>query len=186
VQLQFKNKPVILWGHSLGGNIVLNYVIKKPSGLKGAVVTSPYLRLAFEPSPFKIRLARLMNNLYPGFTQSTALVKTDLSRDNAVVENYKRDRLVHDRISASFFINTFNAGHFALRHANELKVPLLLMHGTADRITAHEASEEFAQKSNIMTQLKLWEGFYHELHHEPEREQVLQYAFDWISKQLSQ
>ncbi len=182
VRLQFKDKPVILWGHSLGGNIVLNYAIKRPSGLKGVVVTAPYLRLAFEPSAFKIKLARLMSNLYPGFTQSTGLNVADLSRDILVVQAYQRDRYVHDRITASFFINIFNAGHFALRHANELKVPALLMHGTADRITDFHATEEFALKAHIVSELKLWDGLYHEIHNEPEKDEVLLHAFNWIQK----
>jgi alpha-beta hydrolase superfamily lysophospholipase len=184
VKLQFNGKPVILWGHSLGGNIVLNYAIKRPSGLKAVVATAPYLRLAFEPPVFKIRLAKLMNNLYPGFSQGTGLVTSDLSRNIDVVKAYERDRHVHDRISASFFINVYNAGHFALKHANELKVPTLLMHGTADRITSHEASIEFAHKASIMTELKLWEGFFHEIHNEPEREEVMNYAYEWILKQI--
>jgi len=184
VRLQYKDKPIILWGHSLGGNIVLNYAIKRPSGLKAVVVTAPYLRLAFEPSVFKIRLARLMNNLYPGFTQSTGLNTADLSREKAVVEAYERDRYVHDKISASFFLNTFNAGHFALKHANELKVPTLVMHGTSDRITSCEASAEFAERARIMAELKLWDGLYHELHNEPEREEVLDFAYQWMNRQI--
>lgn len=184
-QLQFKEKPVFLWGHSMGGNVVLNYVLKKPSGLKGMIATGPWLRLAFDPPMLKVRLARIMTNLYPGFTQSTNLKTQFLSRDKAIVQAYERDKLVHDRMSASFFVNVFNAGYYALKNANQLKVRTLLMHGLADRITSSEATREFAQKANLMADLKLWEGLYHEIHNEPEREEVLEYAYHWIKKQLT-
>ena len=185
IKLTFKGKPIILWGHSMGGNVVLNYVLKKPSGIKGVVASSPYLRLAFDPPAYKIKLARLMVNLYPGLTQSTGLDPSHISRDTSVVRAYEKDRLVHNRISASFFINVFNAGYYAIKHANELKIPTLVMHGTGDKITSFAASQEFVDKANIMAEIKLWEDLYHEIHNEPERELVLGYAADWIKKLIS-
>lgn len=182
IKLTFGSLPVFLWGHSMGGNLVLNYVLKKSSGIVGLIVTGPLLRLAFEPSPLKIKLAKLMANLYPGFTQSSGLKTNHLSRDPLVVKAYEKDKYVHNKISASFFINIINAGYYALSHANELKIPTLIMHGTADKITSFEASEDFADKAKIMAEIKLWNHLYHEIHNEPEREDVLNYALIWMMK----
>jgi alpha-beta hydrolase superfamily lysophospholipase len=183
-RLQFKDKPVFLYGHSMGGNVVLNYALKKPHKVKGMIVSAPWLRLAFEPPVFKVKLARLMRNLYPGFTQGSGLKTEHLSRDKDVVKAYEKDRYVHDRISAACFVNLYEAGLYALQHANELKVPSLLMHGSADKITSFEASDDFAQKARVVCDFKSWEGLYHELHNEPEKEEVLQHVADWINNQL--
>lgn len=183
-RLQFKDKPVFLYGHSMGGNLVLNYALKKPHKVKGLIVTGPLLRLAFEPPIIKVKLAYLMRNLYPSFTLGTNLNTEHLSRDKDVVKAYQKDRLVHDRISSSFFINTYEAGLYALQHANELKVPTLLMHGGEDKITSADASEEFSKKARVVCDFVRWEGMYHEIHNEPEKEAVLDQVGDWIFKQL--
>lgn len=184
-RLQFKNKPVFLYGHSMGGNLVLNYALKKPNTVKGIIVTGPWLKLAFEPPAIQVKLAQVMRNLYPGFTQGSNLKTAHLSRDPEIVRAYERDRYVHDRISASFFINLYQAGLYALQHANELKVPALIMHGGDDKITSAPASEEFARKASIVSQYRKWDGLYHEIHNEPEKEEVLQHVADWIREQLN-
>jgi alpha-beta hydrolase superfamily lysophospholipase len=55
------------------------------------------------------------------------------------------------------------------------------MHGTADRLTSHQASQEFAAKAPNCT-LKLWEGLYHETHNEPEKEEVIAFVVGWIDR----
>jgi alpha-beta hydrolase superfamily lysophospholipase len=184
-RLQFKDKPVFLYGHSMGGNLVLNYALKKPNTVKGVIATGPWLKLAFEPPAFQLKLAHLMRNLYPGFTQGSNLKTAHLSHDPEIVKAYERDRLVHDRISASFFMNLYQAGLYALQHANELKVSSLVMHGGDDKITSQPASEEFARKANVVAEYKLWDGMYHEIHNEPEKEAVLQHVVDWIRRQIN-
>ena len=71
-----------------------------------------------------------------------------------------------------------------MAHASEFPVPLLLMHGTADRITSYQASQEFASKAPNCT-LKLWEGLYHETHNEPEKDAVVAFIVAWINGRVS-
>jgi len=185
-RLQFKEKPIFLYGHSMGGNVVLNYALKNPVAVKGIIVTGPWIKLAFEPPPLKMKLAKLMRNLYPGFTQSSQLNTSHLSRDPAIVAAYNKDKLVHDRISASCFMSLLNAGYYVLQHANVLKIPTLIMHGGADKITSHQASIDFAKASPMVSELKIWENLYHEIHNEPERIEVLEFIYEWIKGKLSQ
>ena len=182
--LRFKQKPIFLYGHSMGGNVALNYALKKPSALKGVIATGPWLRLAFEPPAIQLKLANIMRNLYPGFSQSSKLNVNHLSRDKAVVEAYQKDKYVHDRITASFFTNLYSSGMYALQHANELKIPALIMHGEEDKITSEPASAEFAKRANLMSEYKSWPGMYHEIHNEPEKEEVFSYILNWIKGQL--
>src|SRR5690606_8476764 len=108
---EFPALPVFLYGHSMGGNLVLNYLIKNKPSIAGAVVTGPWIKLAFEPPAIKVTVGKLLRKWIPGFTQGTELKPEDISRDPAVVYAYKNDPLVHDRISTSFFFDVFEAGN---------------------------------------------------------------------------
>ncbi len=177
--------PLFLYGHSLGGNLVLNYALRRQTNLQGVISTSPWLKLAFEPPAIQIRLAKIMDTLFPAFIQSSNLKTVDLSRDTAVVRAYEDDPLVHDKISARLFLAMHESGLWALEHAQEFPLPLLLMHGSADRITSAEASQEFAKKAAKRTLFKLWEGFYHETHNEPEQADVFREIIVWLDNRIN-
>jgi acylglycerol lipase len=179
----FPGLPVFIYGHSLGGGIVLDYLVRKQPGVKGAIVTSPWLRLSFEPSKFKVKLATFMKGILPGLIQPSGLVVEHISHDPAVVEKYKADPLVHDKISVSLFHSAMSAGAFALGHAADLKIPLLLMHGSDDQICSPEGSREFASKTNL-AELKIWEGGYHEIHNETFRDDVFSYLMNWLNSRI--
>jgi acylglycerol lipase len=177
----FPGCAIYLYGHSLGGGIVLDYLLRKKPAIKGAIVTSPWLRLSFEPPKSKVFLASVMKNIVPGLVQPSGLNVNHISHDNSVVEKYKNDPLVHGKISVSLFDCAMKAGKYSLSHASELKVPVLLMHGKDDAITSPDASSEFAGKSPEV-ELKLWDGGYHELHNEYFRMEVFNYILNWINK----
>ena len=177
----FPGCPVYIYGHSLGGGIVLNYLLRRNPKVKGAIVTSPFLRLAFEPPKIKLFIASVMKNLLPGLIQPSGLNTSHLSHDIEVVEKYKNDPLVHGKISVSLFAESVAAAKYSLTHASELKVPTLILHGSDDMILSPEGSREFAAKTS-MAELKIWEGGYHELHNEPFKDEVFKYIMDWINK----
>ncbi|MCX7744735.1 MAG: lysophospholipase [Flavobacteriales bacterium] len=178
----YANIPIILYGHSMGGNLVLNFLIRKKPAVKGAIVTAPYLRLAFEPPAWKVKLGKLSAGIIPSLSQPTGLDTKAISRDPEVVSKYEKDPLVHDKITSAFFVNVHFAGPYAIEHAKEIEIPLLLMHGTADRLTSVEGTKEFAAHAGKNVELKIWEGFYHELHNEPEKIEVLEYEINWLKK----
>ncbi len=181
---RFPGVKKFLWGHSMGGGIVLNYLLKRNPNISGAIATGPLLKLGFEPPAIKVLLAKIMIHIYPAFTESAALDSNAISRDTEEVRKYDADPYNHGKITAGTFLGMYNAGKWAIDHADNLKIPLLLMHGTADRLTSPEGTKEFAENApkNLVT-LKLWEGFYHELHNEPEpdRSEVLAYMVNWMN-----
>lgn len=178
----FPNKPIVLYGHSMGANLAANYALRKKPSLQGLILTGPYFRLAFNPPAWKIKLAKITAGIIPTLTQPTGLEVKAISRDPKVVEAYEADSLVHDKVSSAFFVNVHSAGPYAIEHANELSMKTLAMHGTADRLTSSKATEEFANKNPQKVELKLWDGFYHEIHNEPEKQQVFDYIANWLSK----
>jgi len=176
----FPGVPVFLYGHSLGGVIVLDYLLREKSGIRGAVVTSPWLRLSSKPPVIKLLLASAVKYILPGLVQPSGLIPEHISHDRSVVDAYIADPLVHDRISVSLFNEAMSAAEYTLSHAGELSVPVLLMHGSDDLITSPEGSREFASKTKL-AELKIWEGGYHELHNEQFRDQVFEYIIGRIT-----
>ena len=176
--------PNFLYGHSLGGSIVLNYALRRPNNVSGVISTDPSLGLAFEPPKIKLFLGKVMAKLMPTFSMNNALEVEALARDEAIVKAYQDDVLVHDRLSAKLVMELFDSGQYALDHAAEWQIPLLLMHGTADRISSSEKSQEFAEKAGEIVTLRLWDGYYHEVHNDVGKEQVIETMIDWLDEQI--
>lgn len=176
--------PNFLYGHSLGGLLVINYGLRQEPDLAGLIATDPALGLSFEPPKAKLMLGKIMADLLPAFSMNNALELDALSRDAAIVQAYKDDVLVHSRISAKLAIELIDGGVYALEHAGELDLPLLLMHGTADRIASSKASEKFANKAGGKVTLRLWEGYYHEIHNDIGKEEVIACMIEWLNSHI--
>jgi len=181
---KYSGQPIFLYGHSQGGNQVINYALRRHPKIAGVIATGPWLKLAFEPPVIKVALGRFMNNIIPSFTQSTGLDTKGLSHDAEVVRLYDNDPLGHDKISARLFVGMYEAGLWALGHAPELALPLLLMHGGADPITSAEASRQFADKAGSNVTLRIWDGLYHEIHNEAEQGEVFKVMIGWLDGHL--
>lgn len=172
--------PVFLYGHSLGGNLVLNYALRRKPELAGVISTSPWLELAVKVPAWKLAGGRLLNRLWPSLTLSNGLNTQDLSQDAEVVRRYEQDPLVHDQISARLTFALIEAAEWALEHAAELELPLLLMHGSADRITSAAGSARFARAAGDKVDYKVWQGGYHEVHNDPLQPQFFAYLLEWM------
>ncbi len=184
---RYPNIPQFLYGHSLGGLLVLTYALKNKTTLKGVIATGAGLRSPIHEQKMKILMAKLLGSLAPSAQIASGLETAAISRDQNVVNIYSSDPLVHDRISLGFGKTGLNATDYVWNHAEEFSVPLLIMHGSADRITYPHGSENFAKlasKNNPDVKLKLWDGLYHEVHNEPEKEEVLKFMIDWLDRHL--
>ena len=177
--------PLVLYGHSMGGNLVMNYLIRNKPNVAGAIVTSPWLRLNFKLPLYKAILATLVNLVFPSMTQPDGIIPSFLSHDEEVARKYIADPLVHHRISVRTYLEISHAGEYALKHADEVACPLLLMHGTDDHLTSFSASREFSEKVIVEHTFKAWEGLFHELHNEFEKEAVLAFIKNWFDSVIS-
>ena len=179
----FGNKPMFLYGHSMGGNTVINYTLRKEHNLQGTISTSPFLRLAFEPPAWKLSLGKIMQKIAPSITLGNELDANDVSRDPVEVQKYVDDPLVHDKVSPNFSLSFIDAGEWAIDNASSLKTPMLLLHGTGDKIIDYKGTEAFANNSSKAS-LKLYEGGYHELQNDLCKEEMLQDVVNWLNSQL--
>ncbi len=177
---KFPGIPVIIYGQSMGGNLALNFGIRRNPAVAGIISSSPWLRLAVPPSAFTRIAGNIIGSLIPSLVIPNGLNAGELCRNKKVSDAYRNDPLVHGKISLNTYKVIAGSGEWAILHASELKLPLLLMHGTADRITSMEASRQFAANLNNKFEFKTWESGFHELHNEPEQDQVIAYMLNWI------
>ncbi len=175
--------PIFLYGHSMGGNVVANYLLRRSPKINAAILSAPWFTLPFEPPKFKVSLAKFMNRIYPAFSDTTNLDVTAISRDKNVIDAYRNDKLVHGKITPAFFLSCFEAGKWAKNNGQKLKIPTMVMHGTEDRLTSCNGSKEFAS-ANALIHFKSYKGLYHELHNEPEQQIVLEDVLQFITSTL--
>ncbi len=177
----FPDAKQILYGHSMGGNLVANYLLRRQPKIAGAILSSPYFQLAFQPSPITLTIGRMMKGILPALSLSSGLDSSAISRDAEEVKKYNEDPLVHDKVSAKMGIEMIETGQWAIDNADKLSIPTLLYHGTADRLTSHHGSELFAQNAGKLVTFISLEGLYHETHNEPEKREVFKKIILWLN-----
>jgi len=173
-------RPVVLYGHSLGGNLVLNYVLRRKSCLTGVIAASPLLRPAVRLPWWKEAAGRVMNRVWPRFSFDVGVDDSALTHDMAALAARKQDPWIHRRVSARLGAQMLDAGRWALEHAERLRLPALVMHGDADTATSPEATREFAHRAGSNCTLRIWPGLYHELHWERGRSEIIQDIIQWL------
>jgi alpha-beta hydrolase superfamily lysophospholipase len=181
---QFKGIPTFLYGHSMGGNLVLNYTIRRTPKVQGVVATGPWIQTAFKPNPIMVGLGKMMRSLVPTFSQPTGLVQAHISKDPSVVAAYKADSLVFDKMSSAAGIGMLEAANYLNQYIGEMPVPILIMHGDEDKITSQPASEAFANRVKGDITYKKWHNMYHEIHNEPDKQRVFDYTLGWLDSKL--
>ncbi len=175
---------LVLYGHSMGGNLVLNYLISnEESAFCCVLATSACLKLAIQPSAFQLFLAKTMNKIYPSLQQTADLDFKDISSVVEVQNDYANDPLNHDKISVRLFNEIYSNGLLAIENAANIKIPVLLAHGDTDDITSPGGSDEFAANCP-QAMLKIWPGLRHETHNEHNQEDVIAYYVNWVLNQL--
>jgi alpha-beta hydrolase superfamily lysophospholipase len=173
-------RPFLL-GHSMGGQVALAHALDHPEDLAGLVLSAP--ALAAPPVPRTLRaVARTLVRVRP--TLRRAVVDLDgISRDPAVVAAYRADALVHQG-NPTLGLSLALADRMAplAARAPELTLPLLLQHGTADRICDPAGTRALAAAAGSADLTVRWyDGFWHEIYHEPGRERPLADLREWLA-----
>lgn len=174
-------RPLFLHAHSTGGQIAINLLLRGAPSVQGLVLTSPLLRLAFRPAWVQRALASAALRVFPGFTQTTRLVPEKLSRDVDFLFNMPDLDLTHRKMSALLYALLMRRGEAALEGAAKITTPFLLLHGDADQVTSHRASEVFFDRAaSTDKMLRIFPAHRHELHNDLERDRVLAEIGDWL------
>ena len=176
--------PLILYGHSMGGILVLHYGLKRKPDVKGIIATSPGLHNAVERQPVKVMAVKVLGSVLPSISMTSGLDVNALSHDLEVGKSYINDPLVHDKFSLGFSKIMLSVTQWTLEHASEFSLPLLLLHDKSDTIAYPSSSIEFAAALNEKYKLIFWDDAFHELHNEPIKDEVFKTMTIWIDEQL--
>jgi len=187
LKMQAKKKTFFLFGHSMGGAIAALYVItRQPKQLNGVLLSGAALKVSDDISPLLQRVSGVLGEWLPK-VKTIKLDTKALSRDPAVVEDYENDPLVyHGPVYARTGAELIRASKRIYANMEKLKLPVLIMHGTADRLTDMEGSKELERRAGTEEKrLELYNGLYHELVNEPEQKQVMGDMLEWMEKRMS-
>lgn len=181
--------PSFLIGHSMGGLVVGRALQTQPqrlSGLRGAVITSPFFGIKVAVPGWKVGAGRFLSKIAPGVSLPSDLDANLLSKDPEQVRAYEEDPLVTHAVTARWYTEAVGQHEPALAEASRLSLPVLFMHGEDDGITDPEATKAvFARCGSEDKELQLWPGARHELLNEVEREQVRERILTWLEPRLS-
>jgi alpha-beta hydrolase superfamily lysophospholipase len=169
----------------MGGLIAATFLLDHQAAFKAAVLSGPAIKSDQAPPAFVIALIRLLSVVVP----TVPLIQLDasgVSRDQDVVNEYMNDPLVHHgKLSARLLAEMSAAMNGTLRHASEINVPIMLMHGEADQLTSPSGSAElFEAIGSTDKALKTYPGLYHEIFNEPEQDEVLTDMSRWLEAHL--
>jgi len=183
---RFPGLPQILLGHSMGGNLAVNYVLRQSEltqpnpPLSGLVLSGPMFLPSNPPTRTQIFAAWATGYLIPWFTVRAPVDTSKLSRNPDTLTALKKDELNHNRISVYLATQLLAQGRFALDQASKIAIPTLVMHGEADPITSFRATESFAIRGGEGVKFVSFPGMLHEIFHETEAELVFQTLHDWL------
>lgn len=173
-------KPLFLLGHSMGGCIVLNYIIRHPDPLNGVIASAPAVG-ALDIPPILLLLSRVLEKLLPKLSVATGLDATGVSRNPEVVAAYQNDPLVHGKGSPRFAMELKRTAEWVQANAGRIQLPLLMVHGSHDRLVNVANSRTFfTSLTQPDKKLLVYEGGYHELHNDVGYEQALADIEGWL------
>ncbi len=180
------DKPLFLFGHSMGGMLSILYYLRFKTPFAGLIVSGPALKAGEDISPVMIQLAKLMSRFFP----KLPLQKLDhrsISHDPEVVKDYDQDPLnyrggLRARLGFSM-LQTFDE---IAEKRSQFDLPILIMLGGADKIVDPEAGKEFFEHiSSKDKKLVVLDGFYHEIMREVEKEKFYDVFLQWLDEHVS-
>jgi len=174
---------VVPLGHSFGGVVMLSAVIAgKLPRAKRFVLSSPALTLKAKVPAWKVRLAGLTAKLTPRLALDNEVDPATVSRLPEVVEAYRTDPLVHSKISSRMYAEWGRAAAENLARAGEIRIPFLILAGTADPLIDPAGSEELHRRSAGVSEVRLLEGRYHEPFNDMGSDEVFGLIAEWLRR----
>lgn len=179
------DRPIFLFGHSMGGLVVLKYVLDRSPSVDGLMLSAPAIEINPDLAPILRRLAQVIGWLFPRLP-TTRSPQNAISRDPAVVEEAENDPLnYHGRVPARTGAAMLKAGQAVRTQLTDLQTPFVVLHGSADILTNPTWSKRLYREAAAKDKtLQLYEGLYHETFNEPEQQRVLTDLSDWLRARI--
>lgn len=173
--------PSLLVAHSFGGQVALNFLARHPKRFQAACVISPCLEVALTCPKWMEKLGKMMLPVWPGMKLKNLTNPDLLSHDQTVVQNYKNDPLVSTYVTIGIGNELMNNLQTIYGLCNQIRTPLLMLHALEDHYCSVEGTKRFFKELRLeKKRLKLYEGMYHELLNEVQKEEVFREIENWF------
>jgi lysophospholipase len=182
IQAAYPDTPLFLYGHSMGSLIALLFAFRYQDELAGLITTGTALKPVMS-NTVTVPILKTASSLIPG-ARLIPLDVSAISRDPEVCRTYQHDPLVyHGRIPLITLAALQEAANLCIKYLPDLHVPYLAMHGREDQLTMVKGAHIILERSGSRdTMVKIYDGLYHEIHNEPEQEQVFEDMLYWLDK----
>lgn len=186
VEINHGDAPRLLLGHSMGGLIATLFLVERQQAFVAAALSGPAILPAEPPSRFTVWISRFLSRFFPRLGV-LSLDANGVSRDAVVVEAYKADPLVYTgKIGARLGKEFMDAMAVAQADAPKIRLPILIQHGEADRLTAPAGSRYlFDNVGSTDKRLEIYPSLFHEIYNEPERDAVLDDLIGWFDAHVA-
>jgi alpha-beta hydrolase superfamily lysophospholipase len=177
--------PIFILGHSMGGLISSYYLIDHQANFKGAIISGPAVKVGEGISQATITMGKILSKIAPKMG-IIALDVNAISKDSAVVTAYENDPLVfHGKTPARLAAEMLSAMQRVNSEASKITLPIILVHGSEDALADPAGSQMLYDETNSKDKtLKIYDGLYHEVFNEPERDQVLKDVENWLESHI--
>jgi lysophospholipase len=182
-QTKYPGKPIILFGHSMGGLIIVRYTQTRrlPDAVKAVVLSSPSLQTSIPVSPTTIKFARVLARVWPTFQQSSRIAPEAVSRSAEIRDFYRSNKDILHKLSIKFLLEFLDAMDASVADSTRANVPVLTMQAGQDKLVSIDATTKFHETlSSPDKTFKLYPPCHHELLNEPEREEILSDILAWL------
>ncbi|MBP7901660.1 MAG: lysophospholipase [Spirochaetes bacterium] len=188
ISAKFPGLPVFLIGEGFGAMIALRYSLVYQRDISGLILISPMMKPSFSNSSLSLLGARIVSVFSDSFSFSTNVAPEHLTKDKTEIEKIKSDKLIHDRLSIRLFDELCKNSQFCLDRASDIRLPILILTGTADGLCDVSGVEElFAALGSSDKRFEKYDGLYHEIMNELEKERmkVLNDVKKWVQDKMS-
>ncbi len=175
-------KKLFLIGHSMGGLIVISYLLSGASEITGVILSSPLLGISLQGAAIKKALSRILSLLIPHLSLFNEVEVSDACRDPEIVRQTLKDPLMHQRITPRLYMEMLRTMKHAWKNVTLIHHPLLLLQAGEDKIVDRKKAILFAKKTSSHDKtIKVYEGFHHEVFNDIERHRVFEDMAQWLS-----
>ena len=179
-------KPVIIYGHSMGGLITSLYLLDHQADFKAAIISAAAAKVPDNINAFTITMAKILSKIAPKFGM-IGLDTNYLSHDRSVVDAYNSDpQVFHGKMPVRLSAEMLRAMLRVADEFHKVTLPLFILHGSGDKLVEPAGGKLLYEKAGSKDKtLKIYEGLYHEIHNEPEREVMFKDLEEWLQTRVN-
>jgi alpha-beta hydrolase superfamily lysophospholipase len=183
ISTQQPGTPLFLMGYSLGAGIALDFILRQPEGLRGAIISAAPIDPAGIGSRAQIATARLLSRIFPTFTVRLNNDINGVSRDQSVLDALRSDPLHHNLVTARWGTESMAAVAWVREQAANIRLPVLFLHGSDDPFNLSGGVQRYYEQINYPDKtFIIYPGSRHEVHNDLDHAQVAADIANWMTQ----